>query len=174
MSVTVSRLAVLALLLVACGVLALRIEDNLSPLPAPIAMLDNELAPPQGAPAGGALADVAPPPFERYAAVLDRPLFEPDRRARAEEVEASPSETGPKLLDATLSGIIHSGARSVALLRARGEGAGRAVPLGGTFRGWTLTRIAPDSVDLTRGSETVTLGIDYRRRGEGTRSNSGQ
>jgi hypothetical protein len=105
-----------------------------------------------------------PPPIERFAAALDRPLFSPDRQPSAD----APVAPGPELqaLTATLQGILFASSGSVALLTAVGETTPVRVSQGEIFLGWRLLEIHPDSVVFEKDDETVTLELIYRGQSE--------
>lgn len=102
-----------------------------------------------------------PPPIERFAAALDRPLFSPDRRPSADEPVA-PGAVEDQALTATLQGILFANSGSVALLTAVGETTSVRVSQGEVFLGWRLVEIHPDSVVFEKDNETITLELIYR------------
>ena len=102
-----------------------------------------------------------PPPIERFAATLDRPLFSADRRPP----EGQPIATGigdNRALTATLQGVLFASSGSIALLTAVGESTPMPVSLGEVFLGWRLLEIHPDNVVFGRDEETVTLELIYK------------
>lgn len=102
-----------------------------------------------------------PPPIERFAAVLDRPLFSPDRRPP----EGQPIATGlveDRALTATLQGVLFANSGSIALLTAVGESTTVRVSQGELFLGWRILEIHPDNVVFGRDEETVTLELIYK------------
>jgi len=154
-------LFLLVLLATASAVLALRIRDDLRRPPETPAsvMLD--------AAASGQAIEIPempkydPPPIERFAAALDRPLFNPLRRPQ----EGEPTGTGvveDRALSATLQGILFATSGSVALLTAVGESSPVRVSEGELFLGWRLLEIHPDNVVFERDEETVTLEMIYK------------
>ena len=154
-------LLLLALLATASAVLALRIRDDLQRPPEPLAAAGPDAA------ASGETIEIPempkydPPPIERFAAALDRPLFRPDRRPP----EGEPSGTGvveDRALSATLQGILFASSGSVALLTAVGESSPVRVSQGELFLGWRLLEIHPDNVVFGRDEETVTLELIYK------------
>lgn len=102
-----------------------------------------------------------PPPIERFAAALDRPLFNPDRRP-AEDEPAATGIVEDQALTATLQGILFASSGSVALLTAVGETTPIRVSKGELFLGWRLLEIHPDNVVFARDEETVTLELIYK------------
>jgi len=158
-------LFLLVLLATASAMLALRIRDDLQRPPEPLVAAGPEAG--SGGPASGRAIEVPempkydPPPIERFAAALDRPLFSQDRRPPEDE----PTGTGvveDRALSATLQGILFSNSGSVALLTAVGESASVRVSEGGLFLGWRLLEIHPGKVVFGRDEETVTLELIYK------------
>jgi hypothetical protein len=154
-------LFLLLLLATASAVLALRIRDDLQrPSETPAA------AGFDGAASGQTIEipempKYDPPPIERFAAALDRPLFDPQRRPP----EGEPTGTGvveDRALSATLNGILFANSGSVALLTAVGESSPVRVSEGELFLGWRLLEIHPDNVVFERDEETVTLELIYK------------
>jgi hypothetical protein len=166
-------LFLLVLLATASAVLALRIRDDLQRPSETLALtgfdtgFDTGLGTGLGTGFGGAAIGIPeapkyhPPPIERFAAALDRPLFSQDRRPPEDE----PAETGvveDRALSATLQGILFATSGSVALLTAVGESAPLRVSEGELFLGWRLLEIHPDNVVFGRDEETVTLELIYK------------
>lgn len=102
-----------------------------------------------------------PPPIERFAAALDRPLFSADRRPPPDG-QPTAAVVEDRSLSATLQGILFAGSGSVALLTAVGESAPVRVSQGEVFLGWKLLEIHPDNVVFGRDDETVTLELIYK------------
>ncbi len=154
-------LFLLVLLATASAVLALRIRDDLQRPPETLAA-----AGPDGAASAQTIEipempKYDPPPIERFAAALDRPLFSPQRRPP----EGEPTGTGvveDRTLSATLQGILFANSGSVALLTAVGESSSVRVSEGDLFLGWRLLEIHPDNVVFERDEETVTLELIYK------------
>jgi len=154
-------LFLLVLLATASAVLAMRIRDDLQRPPESLAM-----AMPDATSAGQAveipeMPKYDPPPIEQFAAALDRPLFNSDRRP----AEGEPTGTGvveDRTLSATLQGILFATSGSVALLTAVGESSSVRVSEGEVFLGWRLLEIHPDNVVFGRDEETVTLELIYK------------
>ncbi len=154
-------LFLLVLLATASAALALRIRDDLQRPPESLAVAGPDAA------ASGQAIDTPempkydPPPIERFAAALDRPLFSQDRRPPEDE----PAGTGvveDRALSATLQGILFATSGSVALLTAVGESSPVRVSEGEVFLGWRLLEIHPDNVVFERDEETVTLELIYK------------
>ena len=158
-------LFLLVLLATASAMLALRIRDDLQRPPEPLVAAGPEAG--SGGAASGQTIEIPempkydPPPIERFAAALERPLFSADRRPPEDE----PTGTGvveDRALSATLQGILFSNSGSVALLTAVGESASVRVSEGGLFLGWRLLEIHPGKVVFGRDEETVTLELIYK------------
>ena len=151
----------LLLLVAASAVLALWIWDDLQRPPEALAVVGLDGA------ASAQLVNIAeapkydPPPIERFAAALDRPLFNPQRRPPEDE----PTGIGvvqDRSLSATLQGILFASSGSVALLTAVGESSSVRVSEGDLFLGWKLLEIHPDKVVFGRDQETLTLELIYK------------
>ena len=162
-------LFILLLLAAASAVLGSRIQDELQRAP--------EMPEPAGLAleSGGASSDqainipkmpkYAPPPIERFAMALDRPLFSPDRRPAKDE-PAAPGVVESQALTATLQGILFASSGSVAMLAAVGETTTVRVLQGEVFLSWRLLEIHPDNVVFEKGGETVTLELIYKTQTE--------
>jgi len=94
-----------------------------------------------------------------------RPLFAPTRKRPPAVAAAAPQakqHIKPKLPPPSydLLGILRDGARSIALLRKKGEGTSFRVEVGDMIGGWRVARMEPASVVLEREdgtSQTVPL-----------------
>lgn len=104
--------------------------------------------------------DVVPVgPLSDYRLVSDRPLFTHDRRPFVFVTEAAPvARAGPRV-EFELTAVIITSATQIALLRSNLTPTVQRVPLNQTIDGWTLTGVAPDSVVLNHGTETVTVPL---------------
>ncbi len=154
-------LFLLVLLATASAVLALRIRDDLQRPAETLAAVALDGAASDRAIDIPEMPKYDPPPIERFAAALDRPLFRPDRRPP----EGEPTGTGvveDRALSATLQGILFASSGSVALLTAVGESSPVRVSEGELFLGWRLLEIHPDNVVFERDEETVTLELIYK------------
>jgi len=158
-------LFLLLLLATASAVLALRIRDDLQRPSEALGSVG--IATGFAGAASGPTIEIPempkydPPPIERFAAALDRPLFSPDRRPP----EGEPAGTGvveDRALSASLQGILFASSGSVALLTAVGESSRVQVSEGELFLGWRLLEIHPDNVVFERDEETVTLELIYK------------
>jgi len=102
---------------------------------------------------------VAVGPLSDYVLVGDRPLFAHDRRPFVFVAEAAPvAPAGPRA-EFELTAVIITRATQIALLRSNLTPTVQRVTLNQTIDGWTLTGVAPDSVVLNRGTETVTVPL---------------
>lgn len=112
------------------------------------------------------------PPWSHYAEVLARPLFNESRAPELQEstVVVDPAAGGnAQPLNATLSGVILSGAVRLALVtdNAKGETFGVRVgqPLAGDQSGWTLVELGPRGAVFEGaglGRQTLALETDAR------------
>lgn len=105
------------------------------------------------------------PPRERFAAVVQRPLFHPSRRPPAEPRLAPAPPPPPDPLRAVLRGVVSSNGRWLALLAVEGEPALLRLSLGETYRGWRVEEVAEDRVVLRRGEDSSVLRLAYGPEG---------
>jgi hypothetical protein len=111
--------------------------------------IDAPLAPAQAA----EVRPVAPRPAA-YAAIAERPLFAPSRRAPA-QAEADASPLPPPAV--ALIGVVGRGEERLAMMRAE-DGATLRLSPGQSVGGWVVARIDPRRVTLRRGeAEHVAL-----------------
>jgi general secretion pathway protein N len=89
-------------------------------------------------------------PFTEYAAVVERPLFNPDRRPtpRAREGAAEPAPVAPPVeLDVVLTSVVMAGDRRIAVVAQRDGGNSQSVRIGEALVGeqssWRLLELAP-------------------------------
>jgi general secretion pathway protein N len=118
------------------------------------------------------LHEVLPPlpPFEHFAAIRDRPLFNPDRRPDLEVVvdtdngEESGQEEPPPPLDVAITGIIITPELRIAMVRPRGSSESvvlrEGMPLPGELGAWTLSRVLPRRVLFDGGAGTAPAEIE--------------
>lgn len=106
----------------------------------------------------------APAPSERYSppalasfdAILERPLFNPDRRPVAvPEPAVAPATTPTKPLRARLEGVVQIGATSFALIRDLSSNEPVRLAQGMELNGWTLERVESGRAVLSRGDGQV-------------------
>jgi general secretion pathway protein N len=95
-------------------------------------------------------AESALKPFAEYAAVAERPLFNPDRRPtpRDQDGTAEPQPVAaPVELDVVLTSVVLSGDRRIAMVAQRDGGNPQAVRVGESLVGeqasWRLAELAP-------------------------------
>ena len=115
------------------------------------------------------------PPAEDFAAIVERPIFAPDRRPPSEAPAAVVARSELGLL---LKGIITAGTERIAILqpkaapdtaparRGRTSGNAPAAPSlrlgeGDRYAGWTLARIEPAAVVFEREGEEARLELIY-------------
>ncbi|GIX32849.1 MAG: hypothetical protein KatS3mg125_0805 [Lysobacterales bacterium] len=112
------------------------------------------------------------PPLETFAAAIERPLFEPDRRPPPPLVSENPApvpEPKPEAppLEVRVTGIVVT--PELRLVMVRPPGAPDSVvlregmPLPGDFAAWKVARVLPRQVEFEGGGQmrsTVTLEVD--------------
>jgi hypothetical protein len=129
------------------------------------------------APLAAADLALALPPPERFAVIVERPLFSPTRRpappqaavAQAEaEPEEPPPEAGPPadvepppVVDFTLVGVVIAGSERYALVERHEDGRVVQVPEGGGVGGWFAVRIDPDRAVFRQGAVEEELQLKY-------------
>ncbi len=103
------------------------------------------------------IAPFVAPPMALYSDIDAHPLFAADRKPLAEDgLGAKPTAD---VSDFSVVGILIGGARAIALLKSRSDGATTSVAVGDLVGGWRVARIAPTAVTLrSNGSESV-LGL---------------
>jgi len=119
------------------------------------------------APAAPALAEVREShgdvvevgPLSGYLSVTERPLFEQSRRPFVAAVEPAPVVPAGPRVEFELTAVIITSATQIALLRSNVTPTVQRVALNETVDGWTLAEVAPDTVVLRRGSESVTVPL---------------
>lgn len=111
---------------------------------------------PAGPPKAGAVADEA----SLYAAVLDRPLFAPDRRPPPPPAPPAPPPPPDPLANIQIHGIF-SGANAGIL--ARVDGKLRRIKINETIGPWTLKSIDGRDVTFAQGEENRKLRLAYAR-----------
>jgi hypothetical protein len=105
------------------------------------------------------------PPLDAFGAIVERPLFSPDRRpaatAAAPEAESPPSDEsgvhGQILLAGTAT---DQGDRAVAILRDVTQGTQFRVWVGDEVGGWTIYAIKPREIVLENAKRQVTVTLD--------------
>ena len=89
----------------------------------------------------------------------EKPLFEPERRiARAEtEPQATPEpQTAPDLM---LTGVMIDGQRRLAVLQDQTNRESAVLAPGQRFKGWRLTEVSAERVNLALGPRTIQLDL---------------
>lgn len=163
MSFTGRQKALLTILAAISAALTWRIASDLSapvtldaPPAASAAAADGDVGPPQAPP-------YEAPPAERFIAVLDRPLFSPDRRP--ETVESAAPTAAPRRdesLKAQLRGVVLADPEAAALITPEGSTQVLRVALGELFRGWRLREVHPDHVVFEHEGREERLDLIYR------------
>jgi general secretion pathway protein N len=165
--------ALLPLLLAAlCAALGWKVYDDWRTVSADAAAAAPETA---AAPAGASAAPLAAadlalalPPPERFAVIVERPLFSPTRRpapppeemAQAEpppeeplpEEEPPADAEPPPVVDFTLTGIVIAGSERYALVERHEDGRTVQVTEGGDVNGWFAVLIDPDRAVFRNGA----------------------
>jgi hypothetical protein len=125
------------------------------------------------APAFSTSLEMAPPNLAALRVTLDRPLFEPERRPKAEEAVVAPEPAAAaKLQPVRLTGVIvgRDGGR-LALVQAEGQEQPARVLPGEQVAGWRIEEIGDDAVVLTAGTarSVVPLRVFDESPGKGSR-----
>lgn len=132
--------------------------------PRPAAPVVRAAADPGGtAPPPGALEPYALPPLERFAAVVERPLFSPTRRMppieeAPPEVEEAPPEVveapaGPEEPELRFFGTVRQGGRALALVTFPATNAVARLGPGDRVGEWEVTQVEPNRLVLAIGEE---------------------
>lgn len=115
------------------------------------------------APGGTGATSAAPPTAAdpvnpaQYMAVLDRPMFAPDRRPPPPPDEAPPPPAPDPLANFTLYGVYGSGEQGGML--AKSDGRLRRIRIGESLGEWGLQSVQGRQVTLARADETRTLTL---------------
>lgn len=103
------------------------------------------------------------PAMSHYVDMVERPLFETDRRPpKPPEVEAAPPPT-PLILK--LEGVAIANGSRVAVLRNTNTRVLVQLEEGGTHDGWTLDSVDSTSASFSRGEQVTELLLDPSTRG---------
>ena len=105
-------------------------------------------------------------PISDYAVILDRPLFSKDRKPYVPVEQSVPTHFTVKNIKDNrnnmdsylLTAIIITDDKRIALIKSN-RGKFFRLGVGEDIGGWTLSRVEPHEVSLTRGSETKTLEL---------------
>lgn len=124
------------------------------------------------APSADVLANV--PPIDHYAAVENRLIFDPARKAPPPSVKKEDPGSAPPPPSALLTGVILKGDRKLAILRAPGWSTSKNLSLGDKLDAWTLDAIAPDHVSLKSGPFSQEIRIQPPTGGFSSSSNTFQ
>jgi len=95
------------------------------------------------------------PPLAEFAAIVERPLFFPDRRPLPAEPPPPPPPKEP--LTANVVGIVMSGTQGTLLLRLPKEKDAVTLRTGDIVQGWTLVEISPEGAVFERDGERAVL-----------------
>lgn len=111
-------------------------------------------------------AAAPPPPPEAFRAVVERPLFRPERRPPPVVVDSPPAT--PTLNAITTPPIAFVGTltrrgRRVALVTADSPGRLTELGLGDEIDGWRVVRLEVDRLVLERDGRMVEYRLDLRR-----------
>ena len=102
-------------------------------------------------------------PLDSISATRDRPLFTRGRRPPPLAESPPPSEVAPNVDPATppfsLIGTVVGDNEKVAVVLENGSQTVLRLALGASASGWRVAEVAPRSVRLTRGPQSVTLEL---------------
>lgn len=163
----------------ACLGLGWKVYDDWRSEPADEAMAPVLPAGEPGVPPGDADLALALPPPERFAVIVERPLFSPTRRPTPPSAaiplapEAAPdlssepespavAEAPPRpVIEFTLVGIVIAGKERYALVERHADGQVLEVPEGGGIAGWFAVLIDPDRAIFRQGAVEEELVLKY-------------
>lgn len=105
------------------------------------------------------------PPLEEFGAIVERPLFSPDRKplatASAPEAGDQPADGGSAGGQLLLAGTAtDQGDRAVAILHDVAQGTQYRVWVGDQVAGWTVQAIRPREIVLANATRQVTVTLD--------------
>lgn len=103
---------------------------------------------------------------QQVEAILERPLFSPDRRPLDEEPMFGDGSNQAADVGLTFYGASIAGDQAVALIAA-GDAPAEVLGPGAKIAGWTIDAIEPRAVRISRAGETRTLTVDENRKVEG-------
>ena len=98
-------------------------------------------------------------PVEDFSAILERPLFSPNRRPPAEGV-AAVAPSAPEL-EVTLVGVIISSEEQIAIVKLKDATSFARLSVGDTFQGWVLNSIEPSRITFRRGDVEEHIELTY-------------
>lgn len=134
--------------------------DTASPVPIPS-------VPSEAASARVADPAVSPSDEADYAALVDRPLFQPSRRPGQAPPDVVPDVVAAPPLPApsgSLVGVVIGPQRTVAIVRTDGRSA--ILAEGDTIAGWQVRRVMRDQVQLERDGQVAEWYFVQRHDGE--------
>jgi hypothetical protein len=106
------------------------------------------------------------PPLEDFSAIVDRPLFSPDRRPPAETSQAGEPAVAAEGSSSGERQIVLAGTatdqseRAVAILHEVSQGVQFRVWVGDEIAGWTVKAIRPRALVLGTATQEVTVTLD--------------
>jgi hypothetical protein len=106
------------------------------------------------------------PPIEDFSAIVDRPLFSPDRRPPPETSEAGEPAAAPEGSDSDDRQLVLAGTatdqseRAVAILHDVSQGVQYRVWVGDQVAGWKVKAIRPRALVLGTTTQEVTVTLD--------------
>jgi CBS domain-containing protein len=161
----------------ACLSLGWKIYDDWRTKPPDEAMAPDPPAVEPGVPPGDADLALALPPSDRFAVIVERPLFSPARRPTppsavlpavpeaAPELFSEPESPAvaeaPPLPEFTLVGIVIAGEERYALVERHADGQVVQVAEGGDIGGWFAVLIEPDRAVFRQGAVEEELVLKY-------------
>lgn len=160
-----------------CGVLAMALAVQWWSLAAGQRPPQGEMTVAASAGDGGhaSVPDYPAPGRERFASVVERTLFNPERRpgppGTAGPASGNARATDPE--DLRLEAIVFRGERRAALLRPGRQGQPEWVRQHDTFRGWRIDAIHRDRVRMSSGDRAVDLALRPFGSAEGQGSDDG-
>jgi hypothetical protein len=136
------------------------------PHPLERTILANEAGTPTRAKA--ALAGFEPGIAQGLGSIAERPLFTMDRRPYElpiplSEQSIEPDPPAKPTADFTLSAIVMTPARRMALLNSGTMEETVKLSSGDAYQGWTLTNVEKGSATFLNGTETITLALQPQR-----------
>ena len=102
----------------------------------------------------------AMPEKNRFAAIVERPLFSPSRQPRSMQTSAAPAVSAPSV-DFSLFGVVIGTDEAVAVVKPDAGGNPMRVKQGEQISGWTVARIEPDRVLVRRDVLERELLLDF-------------
>jgi hypothetical protein len=106
------------------------------------------------------------PPLVDFSAIVDRPLFSPDRRPPPDQNQSASAGTDSVPAGGTEQQIVLAGtatdqsARAVAILHDVSQGIQFRVWVGDKVEGWTVKAIRPRAIVLGTAAQEITVTLD--------------